>query len=66
MVDVISPCPGAAVVIEEPNLLPGIFLNQVKELLGNQNTLRSMAKASSGFFKSNAAELIAQEILKLV
>ena len=57
---------GAAIVIEEPNLLPGIFLSQVKELLGNQNALRSMAKASLGFFRSNAAELISQEILKLV
>lgn len=67
---------GAAVVIEEPNLLPEIFLGQVRELLGDPAKLAQMAAASQKFFsahggsasggKPGAAEAIAEEILKLV
>ncbi|MBU6500939.1 MAG: UDP-N-acetylglucosamine--N-acetylmuramyl-(pentapeptide) pyrophosphoryl-undecaprenol N-acetylglucosamine transferase [Patescibacteria group bacterium] len=56
---------GAAIVIEESNLLPGIFLNQLKSLIHKQDTLVKMATASGAMFKKDAAETIAQEILKL-
>ncbi len=56
---------GAAVVIEESNLLPGIFLGQVKTILGHPDVLQKMSVASKNFFKFGAAETIAQEILRL-
>lgn len=56
---------GAAVVIEENNLLPGIFANQLKAILGNQESINKMSAAAYQFFKPKAAELIAQEILKI-
>lgn len=56
---------GAAVVIEEKNLLPKIFLNQVSRILKNPEILTKMSESSAKFFKPGAAEAIAQEILKI-
>lgn len=56
---------GAAVVIEEANLLPAIFLSQVRAILGHPNVLQKMGVASANFFKPGAAEAIAREILRL-
>ena len=56
---------GAAAVVEETNLLPGIFLNQLKEIIHNPAVMDKMSRASGKFFKPGAAETIAQEILRL-
>lgn len=56
---------GAAIVIEEANLLPGIFLTQIRETLKNPELLAAMSLASQRFFKPQGAEIIAEEILKL-
>lgn len=56
---------GAAIVIEEANLLPGIFFTQIRETLKNTELLKNMALASGKFFKPQAAETIAEEILKI-
>lgn len=56
---------GAAVIIEEPNLLPGVFLNQFKNMISDKPLLDKMSRASGKFFKPGAAETIAQEILRL-
>ncbi|MGC9968915.1 MAG: UDP-N-acetylglucosamine--N-acetylmuramyl-(pentapeptide) pyrophosphoryl-undecaprenol N-acetylglucosamine transferase [Minisyncoccia bacterium] len=56
---------GAAVVIEEANLLPGIFISQLKSILGNQDLCAKMSAASSKFFIPDAAEKIADELLAL-
>lgn len=56
---------GAAVVIEEQNLLPGIFLNQLKDIFSHPHALQNMKDASSKFFKADAASLIAQHIFVL-
>jgi len=56
---------GAAVVIEEENLLPGLFLNQLKSVIKNPETLGKMSAASAKFFKPGAAEIIAQEIMRM-
>jgi UDP-N-acetylglucosamine--N-acetylmuramyl-(pentapeptide) pyrophosphoryl-undecaprenol N-acetylglucosamine transferase len=55
---------GAGVVIEESNLLPGIFLNQLKSILTDDNRRAKMADASAKFFVPDAAKKIADEILK--
>ena len=56
---------GAAVVIEEANLLPGIFMNQVKVILADKDLRAKMGAASRLFYVSDAAEKIAGEILAL-
>jgi len=57
---------GAAAVIEESNLFPGIFLAQVKTILEHPDVAQKMSDASQKFFKPGAAEAIAWEILRLV
>jgi UDP-N-acetylglucosamine--N-acetylmuramyl-(pentapeptide) pyrophosphoryl-undecaprenol N-acetylglucosamine transferase len=59
---------GAAVVIEEGNLLPGIFMNELKKILSSVSSadLRAkMSAASAKFFVTGAAETIAEEVLKM-
>lgn len=56
---------GAAIVIEESNLEPNIFLNQIKKLFSDQQKLSQMSEAAKKFSKPGAAGLIAEEILKL-
>jgi len=55
---------GGGVVIEESNLLPGIFLTQLKAILGDENRRAQMAAASAQFFTPGGAEKIAEAILK--
>lgn len=54
---------GGAVVIEEANLLPGIFLNQLRAILTDQDVRAKMSAASRAFFVPDAADKIALEIL---
>ena len=56
---------GGAVVIEEQNLLSGIFIAQMKSVLANTEKMKKMSLASQKFFKPQAAEIIAQELMKL-
>ncbi|HUX35696.1 MAG TPA: UDP-N-acetylglucosamine--N-acetylmuramyl-(pentapeptide) pyrophosphoryl-undecaprenol N-acetylglucosamine transferase [Candidatus Paceibacterota bacterium] len=56
---------GAAIVIEEANLLPGIFMTQITETLANKDLLRKMGAASANFFKPDAAKVMAEEIVRL-
>jgi UDP-N-acetylglucosamine--N-acetylmuramyl-(pentapeptide) pyrophosphoryl-undecaprenol N-acetylglucosamine transferase len=55
---------GAAVVIEEANLLPGIFINQIKMILTNETLRAKMSAASAKFFIPGAADKIALEIIE--
>jgi len=56
---------GAAVVIEEQNLLPAIFMKELENILKTPGKAEKMGQASRKFFKPDAAEEIAKEILKL-
>jgi UDP-N-acetylglucosamine--N-acetylmuramyl-(pentapeptide) pyrophosphoryl-undecaprenol N-acetylglucosamine transferase len=56
---------GAGVVIEEANLLPGIFLQQLKSILTNEELRKKMSEASAKFFTPDSAEQIADEILEM-
>ncbi|MGC8776273.1 MAG: UDP-N-acetylglucosamine--N-acetylmuramyl-(pentapeptide) pyrophosphoryl-undecaprenol N-acetylglucosamine transferase [Minisyncoccia bacterium] len=56
---------GAAVVIEEDNLLSSIFLNQVKLILTDKNIYQKMTEAAKKFSKTEAAQIIALEIIRL-
>lgn len=55
---------GGAIVIEEPNLLPGIFFGQLKSLLSNPDLRAKMGAAAQKFFTGGASEMIADEILE--
>jgi len=56
---------GAAVVIEEDNLKAGIFMVQLKKIFSDLNILNSMAQSAKNFSRSNAAKIIAEEIIKI-
>ncbi len=56
---------GGAVVIEEANLFEGIFLGQLRAILGNEELRAKMSAAASQFFLPDAAGKIAEELLQL-
>ena len=56
---------GAAIVIEEENLKPGIFMAQIKKIFSNSENLKAMSMAAKEFAKPDAAKTIAEEIVSL-
>jgi len=57
---------GAAIVMEQDNLLPHVFLNNVVGLLTNPAKLGAMGEAARAFYKSDAASNLAQVILRYI
>ena len=53
---------GAAIVIEEPNLVPGIFLSQLKRILSSPELQQKMSAAAKQFYVPNAADAIVDGI----
>lgn len=56
---------GAAVVIEEANLLPGIFFIELKKILDDADLRAKMSTASTAFFIPGAADTIAEELIRM-
>lgn len=56
---------GAAVVIEEENLLSGIFTSQLKSLLQKEDLRKKIAAEAAKFYVPDAAEKIVDGILEL-
>lgn len=56
---------GAGVMIEETNLLPKIFLKEMRGILNDPERRAQMSRASAAFFKPNAGRTIAEELLRL-
>ena len=56
---------GAAVIIEQENLKPDIFLFQLKKLFSESEKLNQMSLTAKSFSKPESAEIIAEEIIKL-
>jgi len=56
---------GAAVVIEEDNLSPHVFLAQVNKIFSNTEIIKTMSQTALKFAKPDAAKLLAEEIVKL-
>ncbi len=56
---------GAAEVIEEKNLAPGVFVSEIQRILENKEEAKKMATAAKGFARLDSARLIAQEILAI-
>ena len=55
----------SAIVIEEENLKPHIFMGQFNKIIGNADLLKQMSEAAAAFSKPDAAEKIAEEIMRL-
>jgi UDP-N-acetylglucosamine--N-acetylmuramyl-(pentapeptide) pyrophosphoryl-undecaprenol N-acetylglucosamine transferase len=53
---------GAALVFEENNFTPHLFLEKISELLSDQKILASMSKAAADFARPKAAQIIAEYI----
>lgn len=56
---------GAAVVIEEENLLIGLFMGEVKKILGSAEVQTNMSEAARAFFMPAAGQAIADDILRV-
>ena len=56
----------AAIIIEEKNLLPHLFINQVKDLFSQPIKLKQMSEAAKNFAKPEAAQMVAEDILRLI
>jgi UDP-N-acetylglucosamine:LPS N-acetylglucosamine transferase len=57
---------GACVVLEENNLGKNIFLKNINELMEDQELRNKLAEAIKAFYHPEAAERIANEILKII
>ncbi|MBI4993681.1 UDP-N-acetylglucosamine--N-acetylmuramyl-(pentapeptide) pyrophosphoryl-undecaprenol N-acetylglucosamine transferase [Candidatus Wolfebacteria bacterium] len=57
---------GAAVVIEEENLKPNIFLGAIERSLKNPDMLKEMSAAAKKFSKPDATKMIANEIFNFI
>ena len=55
---------GGGIVIEEANLLPGIFLSELKKIISNAELRQKMSAAAKQFFVPNAADAIVDGILQ--
>ena len=56
---------GAAIVIEEANLLPAILVNQISLIIEKSDISKKMSIAAKELWKPDAAETISREILRL-
>jgi UDP-N-acetylglucosamine--N-acetylmuramyl-(pentapeptide) pyrophosphoryl-undecaprenol N-acetylglucosamine transferase len=56
---------GGAIVIEETNLFGGIFLTELKRILNDAGVREQMGRVALSHFVPNAAEKIAEEVLKV-
>ncbi|PIR87764.1 MAG: hypothetical protein COU10_02915 [Candidatus Harrisonbacteria bacterium CG10_big_fil_rev_8_21_14_0_10_45_28] len=56
---------GAGIVIEEGNLLPTLFITQLKRVLGDSDRYRKMSEAAKSFYHPNAADYIARDVLQI-
>jgi UDP-N-acetylglucosamine:LPS N-acetylglucosamine transferase len=56
---------GAAIVIEGQNLLPGIFISQLKSILSHEDQRSKMSVAAATFFMPDATETIVKGIMEV-
>ena len=56
---------GGAVIIEEGNLTPHILYAEIKKLMDDPEKRKRMGESAKSFARTDSAEIIAKEILKL-
>ena len=57
---------GKAVVLDQENLTPNLFLDEIANLITNSKMLKQMGEKAKAFYKPNTPELIAREIKSVV
>ncbi len=57
---------GAALVIEEENLLPGVVIGEIEKILKDRSRYQKMSEAARKFYIPNSARMIAEDILKII
>lgn len=57
---------GAALMLNEKNLKPSLFLNAINGLFGNKLKVLNMMRAAKKLSRPEASDLLAEEIIKLV
>ena len=57
---------GAAIVIEQENLLINLLESQLNQLLDSPEKLKFMSQAAKNFYKPDATEIIVKDILGLI
>jgi UDP-N-acetylglucosamine--N-acetylmuramyl-(pentapeptide) pyrophosphoryl-undecaprenol N-acetylglucosamine transferase len=56
---------GAAIVMEEGNLTPHLFVSEIQRITGDTELSARMGKAAEGFTDPDAARILAREVLTL-
>lgn len=56
---------GATIVLEQANLTPNMFQGRISQLLENPSLLQQMSECAKKFYRPDAAEKIAEELLNL-
>ena len=56
---------GACIVLETANLTPNLLLENIRSLFADQQVMAQMSANAAAFAKTNAAELIAQQLLRI-
>jgi UDP-N-acetylglucosamine--N-acetylmuramyl-(pentapeptide) pyrophosphoryl-undecaprenol N-acetylglucosamine transferase len=56
---------GAAVVIEQNNLTPGLLISEIERILSNEDAKRKMSAAARSFARVDAAKTIATALLDI-
>jgi UDP-N-acetylglucosamine--N-acetylmuramyl-(pentapeptide) pyrophosphoryl-undecaprenol N-acetylglucosamine transferase len=56
---------GAAIVLEEENLSPHVLLSEITRIAHDPALARKMGERSSAFAETNAARIIAEELLRI-
>ncbi|MDQ5955200.1 MAG: UDP-N-acetylglucosamine--N-acetylmuramyl-(pentapeptide) pyrophosphoryl-undecaprenol [Patescibacteria group bacterium] len=56
---------GAASIIEQRNLTPGVLLAEINRILQHQETARTMSQAARSFARADAGKVIAEALLSI-
>lgn len=56
---------GACVIIEEENLFPDILISEGDKILNNPERLQKTKEGAKNFYKPNAAQIIAEDVINL-
>ena len=56
---------GSALVIEEKNLTPHLFISEIDRLISNKEILLKMSQSAKAFSRKDSAHLIAEEIMAI-
>ncbi|MDP1689770.1 MAG: UDP-N-acetylglucosamine--N-acetylmuramyl-(pentapeptide) pyrophosphoryl-undecaprenol N-acetylglucosamine transferase [bacterium] len=56
---------GAAIVLEEENLTPHLFISEIHRILGDPELLKRMGASAASFTDLDAARILADEVLQI-